>query len=73
MLKSHRCFRHIARFLLHVFTGQWEAFYSTDEEGEGMKNKKMEKENKNATKKLSEKKFKNFVSVLENDMNAVNK
>lgn len=38
-----------------------------------MKNKKMEKENKNATKKLSEKKFKNFVSVLENDMNAVNK
>lgn len=38
-----------------------------------MKNNNKEKENKNPTEELSEKKFKNFASVLENDLNAVNK
>ena len=37
-------------------------FYSTDEEGEGMKIRKMGKENKNATEELFGKKIKNFIS-----------
>lgn len=48
MLKAHGCFTNIARILLHVLTGQWEAFYFAEEEGKEKKNENMEKENENA-------------------------
>lgn len=64
-------FIDIAKFLLQILTGQWQAFYCTDEECKGVKDKNIEKENENAynLKNYLEK----FKDNLKLGINAMNK